>query len=217
VFAPDGRTVAFSSTRNPAGIYRKTTSGTGADELLSASGPGRTLPRDWSRDGRFVSFQKETDLWILPLDGDRSPFAFLATPAAEQGGYFSPDGRWLTYWSDETGRDEVFVQDFPARSIKFQVSTDGGSEPRWRQDGRELFYLGTNGQMMSVAVIPGPELKLGVPAPVFQTRLFSQPVAQMRRYAVSPDGQRFLMNVVGGNSLPPITIIMNWQKALEGR
>jgi Tol biopolymer transport system component len=215
VFSPDGGTILFSSTRSPRGIYRKAASGAGAEQLLVAD--QEALPRDWSPNGRFVSLEKGRDLWILPLDGDRRAFPYLATPAAEQGGQFSPDGRWIAYWSDETGRDEVFLQDFPAKGTKFQVSTGGGSEPRWRRDGRELFYLDSVGQLMSVAVTLAPEFRLGVAVPVFRTQLLSLPVAGSRRYGVSADGQRFLMNVVGGTSLPPITVILNWQKALEGR
>jgi Tol biopolymer transport system component len=218
VLSPDGRSIAFSSMRNPVGIYRKSSSGAGSDELLVAT-KARSAPTDWSPDGRLIAFvQLPGDIWILPLAGDRKPFAYVATPAVEVGARFSPDGHWVAYWSDETGRDEVFVQDFPSAGAKFQVSTNGGSNPQWRRDGRELFYLAADGQMMSVAVTATPDFSLGVPASLFQTSLRSVLQGSQRRYGVSADGQRFLMNTsLNARSLPPITVIVNWQKALEGR
>jgi len=217
VFSPDGRSVAFYSTRNPPGIYRKATNGAGADALVAQTG-FQTWPRDWSSDGRFLLYMKVADLWVVPMDGDRKPFPYLATPAREIDGHFSPDSHWVAYGSDETGRSEVFVQDFPAKGAKFQVSTAGGSEPRWRRDGRELFYLGGDGWLMSVNVDTKPEFKLDVPKPVFQTRLMNLPLGPQRRYGVSADGQRFLMNIpTGGETLSPITVIVNWQSVLKGK
>lgn len=216
VFSPDGRTIAFYSTRNPPGIYRKPASGAGAEELVAATGL-QSWPRDWSRDGRFLLYQKVADLWILPMDGDRKPFPYLATPARESEGAFSPDGHWIAYTSDETGRSEVFVQDFPAKGAKFQISTGGGAEGRWRQDGRELVYLSADSRLMSVSIDRSPEFRLGLPKPLFETALSSLALAPQRRFAVSADGQRFLMNVrIGGSSLPPITLWVNWQSALRG-
>ena len=215
-FSPDGRSVAFYSNRNPPGIYRKASSGAGADELIAQG--LQSWPRDWSLDGRFLIYQRVADLWVLPMDGQRTPWPYLATPARETDGHFSPDERWVAYTSDETGREEVFVQDFPAKGAKFQVSTTGGSEARWRRDGGELFYVGADGRLMSVNVQTNPDFKLDVPTPVFQTRLMNLPLGAQRRYGVSADGQRFMMNIpMGGETLPPITVIVNWPSALRGK
>jgi Tol biopolymer transport system component len=215
IFSPDGKTIAFHSTRNPPGIYRKSASGTGPDELIAATGR-QTWPRDWSSDGRFLLYNNLRDLFVLPLEGDRKPSPYLATPASGSGGRFSPDARWVAYGSDETGRQEIFVQDFPAKGAKFQVSTAGGSDPRWRRDGRELFYLGGDGRIMSVSVDVAPELKLGAPTPLFQTALMTFPLPAQRRFGVSPDGQRFLVGVpLPGSTVPPVTVSVNWPSLLK--
>jgi Tol biopolymer transport system component len=206
----------FYSTRNPPGIYRKAASGAGADELVAATGR-QTWPRDWSSDGRFLFYNNVRNLWILPLQGNSKPFPYLATPVeGESGGHFSPDARWAAYESSETGREEVFVQDFPAKAAKLQVSTDGGSEPRWRRDGRELFYLAADGRLMSVSIDTAPDLKLGVPTPLFQTTLAKLPLPAQRRFSVSPDGQRFIMSIpASGSAVPPVTVTVNWASALK--
>ena len=216
IFSPDGKTVAFYSVRNPPGIYQKATSGAGSDELMAATGR-QTWPRDWSSDGRFILYNKVRSLWVLPVQGERKPFPYLATPVqGESGGYFSPDSRWIAYESEETGRQDIFVQDFPARAAKFQVSTAGGVEPRWRRDGRELFYLGTDGRLMSVSVDFAPALKLGVPKALFHTPLMNLPVPSQRRFGVSPDGQRFLMSIpLLGSTAAPVTVSVNWPSLVQ--
>ena len=219
VFSPDGRWVAFYSARQPMGIYRKASSGAGADELVAATGLG-TYPRDWSPDGRFLLYDNGAvgGLWALPMEGDRKPFRYPATQSNESRssqGHFSPDTKWVAYASEETGRQDVFVQDFPSTGAKFQVSIAGGSEPRWRRDGRELYFIAADGRMMSVDVEIKPEFRLGVPKPLFQTRLMNL-VPPSRRFGVSADGKRFLMNVpVGDDALAPITVIMNWTAGLK--
>jgi Tol biopolymer transport system component len=220
IFSPDGRWLVFYSARNPPGIYRKAANGAGADELVAQTGL-LSYTRDWSSDGRFVLFVKGSDagggadLWVLPMEGDRKPFAYLATPANEEMARFSPDADWVAYHSSETGRREVFVQDFPVKGAKFQASTAGGTDPRWRRDGRELFYLGPDGRLMSMTVETKPEFRLDAPKAVFQTPLLHLSVDAQRRYAISADGQRFLMNVpVGVGALAPITVVVNWSPAL---
>jgi len=218
IFSPDGRWVAFYSARQPPGIYRKAINGTGADEMINATGGG-TYPRDWSPDGRFLLYDSVANsMWALPLEGDRTPFRY--PPAQSNGprvshGHFSPDGKWVAYVSDETDRPEVFVQEFPAKDQKFQVSIMGGNEPRWRHDGRELYFVAPDGRMMTVDVERTPAFRLGVPKPLFQTRLNELP-PPARSYGVSADGKRFLMNVpVTSDAFPPITVILNWQAALK--
>jgi eukaryotic-like serine/threonine-protein kinase len=217
IFSPDGDVVAFYSTRNPAGIYRKTSSGAGAEQLLAETGL-QSWPRDWSADGRFILYQKNSDLWVVPLDGDKKPFAYVDTAVRESDGRFSPDGRWVAYTSDETGRNEVFLQDFPKKGTKFQVSTAGGSEGRWRRDGRELFYLAADGYLMSVDVTLAPAFALGVPRRLFNTQMTNLGLTAQRRYGVSADGQRFLINLpLAGVTIEPITVTVNWQRLLKDR
>ena len=219
IFSPDGRWVAFYSGRQPPGIYRKASSGGGADELVAATGPA-TYPRDWSLDGRFLLYDSGPggSMWALPMEDDRKSFRYPASvPKGAQvtSGHFSADAKWVAYVSDETVRPEIFVQDFPRGAAKFQVSISGGSEPRWRRDGRELYFLGGDGQMMAVDVEMTPTFRLGVPRPLFQTRL-NLLAAPARRYGVSGDGQRFLMNVpVGTDAVAPITVIMNWASGIK--
>jgi hypothetical protein len=131
--------------------------------------------------------------------------------------HFSPDGKWVAYRSNETGHDEVFVQNFPWTGAKYQVSLTGGDEPRWRRDGRELFFLAPDGRLMSVEVEQNPALRFGPPKPLFQTRLMELP-GPSRRYGVTADGQRFLMSApakTGG--LSPIVITTDWRPLLDKR
>jgi hypothetical protein len=158
------------------------------------------------------------DLWALPLEGTRKPFPVVQSRFNEDEGQFSPDGRWIAYRSNESGRDEVYVQAFPGPAGKRQMSTVGGSQPRWRRNGKELFYVAADTRLMSVPVALTPEGQtpsVGVPAPLFRTRLVGvdQPKAQ---YAVAADGQRFLMNVIADEAtISPITIVQNWTAALR--
>ena len=130
------------------------------------------LPRSWSADGRFILCTRndpktQTDQWVLRLEGDRQPFLFLQTPFVDNSGRFSPDGRWISYHSDDQGRFEVYVQTFPASGGKWQVSTNGGLLADWRNDGKELFYISGDQKMMSVEVKPGSNFEAGVPQALF--------------------------------------------------
>ena len=150
--------------------------------------------------------------------GDRKPIPFLTTPADEAGAQFSPDDRWVVYFSNESGRREVYVRDFaPDRSpavgsARITISTAGGATPRWRPDGREIYYIALDGKMMAVPVKLEPRFEPGVPAPLFDTNLTG-----FFSYDVTVDG-RFLVNSISeedSSSSPPITIVMNWQAALK--
>lgn len=183
-------------------------------------------PNHVSPDGRFLIYDDHTaqrqDLWMLPLEasstGDRKPIPFLVTQADETSGQFSPDGRWTAYSSDESGRREVYVQGFapdrvPAAAVgKWQISTAGGDKPRWRRDGRELYYIALDGKMMAVPVKIGPVFEPGVAIPLFQTN-----ATGFFPYDVSADG-RFLVNTVSDVAAPassPLTIVLNWQATLK--
>jgi hypothetical protein len=224
---PDGR-IIFSSTAGGAvgDLYSMPANGIGQSQPLLVKSPTIKHPNDVSPDGRFLIFddhsvQQRQDLWILPLDapaGKATPIPFLVTPADETFAQFSPDGKWIAYTSDESGRREVYVQGFapdrvPAAAIgKWPISTAGGNKPRWRADGKELYYLAPDGKLMAVPLKTGPSsFSPGVAVPLFDVR-----ATGFFPYAIAPDG-RFLINVVAdaATTATPVTVVFNWQAALK--
>jgi serine/threonine protein kinase len=224
VWSPDGGRIAFSSNREGQfNLYQKLSSGAGGDEeLLKSAEPKFML--DWSPDGRFILYRTpgwktRADVWVLPLFGDRKPFPLLQTNFAETWARFSPDGRWVAYVSDETGTDEVCVREFQGSGDTWHVSTGGGSFPRWRRDGKELFY-NSGGKLMAVDVkASGSGFAAGVPKLLFEKSVSSSPSLNVRMagyFDVSGDGQRFLIPVQVEESLPePITVVLNWTADLK--
>ncbi len=219
VWSPDDSRIVFCSYRTgPGDLYQKVTTGTGREELLLTSVAVKQ-PTDWSADGRSIAFQSfdpktktGLELWILSVQ-DRKVTPFLRTEFSEGGGQFSPDGRWMAYVSNESGRNEVYVQSFPGPGGKWQVSTAGGSDPRWRRDGKELFYVAPGNKLMSAEVKAGATFEAGVPR-----LLFASPMKSTlgTHYDVSSDGQRFLINLaVGEESSRPITLIQNWTAGIK--
>ncbi|MDO8677505.1 MAG: protein kinase [Acidobacteriota bacterium] len=221
VWSPDGSRIAFVSNRNGGvfNLYQKNSGNTGEDELLLKSPNNKSL-HDWSADGRYILYEEEdpvsrADLWVLPLFGDRKPIKIMGSPFGERQGTFSPDGRWIAYVSDEGGGVQVFVQSFPASGSKWQMSSTRGSAPRWRADGKELYYDRT-GTLMAVdltgTMSDGP-LKAGTPQELFRGLQNVPP----HNYDLSPDGRRFLVvssNMVLGAS-PPIIVMFNWKSGLK--
>lgn len=226
VISPDGK-VAFTSFVNAIGdLYWTRADGAGAPEPLLVKSPTVKHPNGFSPDGRFMIFDDHTaqrqDLWILPVEpstaGERKPIPFLVTQADETFGQFSPDGKWVAYSSDESGRREVYVQGFAPDRIpaaaggKWVMSTAGGDKPRWRRDGKELYYIAPDRKMMAVPVKLGPPFEPGVAVPLFDTRTVG-----FSPYDVSPDG-RFLLSTVAeadAQASSPITIVLNWQAGLK--
>jgi eukaryotic-like serine/threonine-protein kinase len=217
--SPDGR---ISYTSNASGdMYMRAANGAGEPELLVKS-PTTKHANDWSRDGRFIVYddhneKRRQDLYILPMSGDRKPVAFLVTDADETEAAFSPDGRWIAYSSDESGRRDVYVRDFaPERvpatgAVKVPISNAGGYKPRWHPNGKELFYLALDGTMMSVPVALTGTFEPGAPRALFKT------IANgFFPYDVSSDG-RFLVNTLSdtSNQQSPITVVLNWQSRLK--
>ena len=200
VWSPDGMRIVFNSNRKgPYNLYMEPSSGAGSEELLLDS-PGVKQPMDWSRDGRFVLYQEGVartgwDLWALPMSGDRKPIAIANTPFEERVGQFSPDGRWVAYQSNITGTFEIYVQSFPGPGGKWKVSTAGGTNPRWRADGQELFFIAPDANLMVASVRTSTSsLEAGPPRALFQTRIVIGSNFG-HEYAVSRDG-RFLINTV---------------------
>lgn len=219
VWSPDGNRIVFSSGGESLfDLYRKVSSGAGNQELLLKTDVGKEAT-DWSSDGRFIIFtayglKTSADLWILPLPGDAKPYPFLETEFVEEQGHFSPDGRWVAYASNESGRSEVYVQSFPQTGGKWLISTGGGAQPHWRSDGKELFYIAPDKVLMAVAVNATSTFETAAPAPLFKTQVsgYSAP----NRYVVTADGRRFLINGPAEEvSKTPITVTLNWTAALK--
>lgn len=220
LWSPDGSSIAFASDREGVfNLYQKVASGGGPEEVLFKSGEWK-FPDDWSADGRFIVYQSlnpktKWDLWVLPMSGDRQPLPFLQTEFNEEQAQFSPDGKWIAYTSDESGAPEVYVQTFPASGGKWRVSAGGGCQPRWRRDGRELFYIAADRRLMAVDVRLGATFEAGAPKALFGTRVLTLTVFR-NHYAVSADGQRFLINsTIEETSPTPISVVMNWTRELK--
>jgi Tol biopolymer transport system component len=200
IWSPDGLRILYANSRSGSyDFYSKAASGAGQEDMLVQFGSPNGWATSWSRDGRFVLGTQQFpgsktgfDLWIAPQFGDRKPFPYLQTQFNEGDGAFSPDGRWVAYMSDESGRNEIYVQAFPLSGAKFQISTGGGAEPLWRGDGAELFYRSADGSLMEAPVKPGATFEVGVPKSLFSAPRQAQGIYRYD-YAVTDDGQRFLI------------------------
>jgi eukaryotic-like serine/threonine-protein kinase len=228
VWSPDGSQIAFQSDRKtPRSIYRRSSSaGAGSEDLLLESDQ-ITVPSDWSADGKFLLYYRidsksARDLWVLPLQGARAPRVVLNTPFEERWAALSQDGRWMAYMSDESGRSEIYVRPFigptsdtPASAAQWQVSAEGGIFPRWRPDGKELYFIGPDGQMMAAPIMAtGTTVTAGLPVMLFSTRIAGGGADNTEgpQYDVSRDG-RFLINTEQVGATTPITLLMNWNPA----
>ncbi len=214
LWSPDGRTVYYT---NGSDLFEKPVDGRGEEKLLF-KGEGTKVACDVSRDGRTLVFMwaaKATgwDIWTLPLTGDPKPVAFLKTPFAELLPVLSPDGTYLAYQSNESGRLEVYVQSFPGPGGKWQISNAGGGEPHWQAGGRTLYYRAPDQKVMAVDVTGGGSFTAGIPRPLFQGR-FNTDVARSR-FVPTRDGQRFLtVAPLGRDALTPTTVVLNWNAEL---
>jgi len=215
-WSPDGRRILFVSDRlGPYSLFWKPADGSGPDERL-LPGQAEQAIGSFSPDGRLLAYGElepmaQQDIWILPLAGDHKPVPFLRTPFNEMEPAFSPDGRWIAYTSDESGRQEVYVRPYPGPGGKWQVSTGGGSRPQWTRDARQLFYRGDN-SIMVVPVTTRPAFSAGQPR-LFASGQFHAATSGFGwDYAVAPDGRRVLAIKPSEQQLPPpqINVVVNW-------
>jgi eukaryotic-like serine/threonine-protein kinase len=219
IWAPDSDRVIFSSPRDglPPNLFQKNLTGGSEERRLMHNGID-SIATDWSRDGRYVVYMANElgtnwNVWAMPLTGDQTPQPVLRTQFNEMDGRISPDGRWLAYVSDESGKWEVYVQRFLSPGGKWQISSNGGKQPQWSHDGKELFYVATDQMLMAVAVHPGLSLDPGTPKQLFQFHGASDFLGGS--YDVGADGQRFLVSaLVGEQASPPLTVVINWTAAL---
>jgi serine/threonine protein kinase len=220
VWSPDGSRILYHGMNG--GMSVKAASGVGDPETLLV---GPNWPAAWSPDGRFIIFlcrgvKTRHDLWVLPMVGDRKEYLLLNSSFDDRDPQLSPNGRWLTYSTDETGNYEIYVQSFSADgklgTDKKRVSTTGGRYPVWRRDGSELFFVAADGQLMSSAVKTGGiEFEFAAPKALFKTRMLASGT-NYHELDVAPDGQRFLIGtLIGESKAPPPTVILNWQAHVE--
>jgi Tol biopolymer transport system component len=217
LWSPDGTKIVFESSRKGSyDIWLMSATKTGSEEYLFGT-TNNEWPVHWSKDGRFLLYYQSgptgSDLWALPMTGeDRKPIVVANTRFEERQGQFSPDSRWVAYETNESGRFEIVVQPFPNPTSKVQVSTNGGVQPRWRADGKELFFIAPDQKLMAAPVtISSSGFEPGKPVALFQTRVGGGAAAAYRaQYTVSRD-ERFLINqAIEESNVTPITLILNW-------
>jgi dipeptidyl aminopeptidase/acylaminoacyl peptidase len=233
VWNPAGSSIAFSATRGGGkglfNLYQKASNAVGMEELVVPS-EDIDVPSDWSSDylvfgrNKSATFQ-QSDIWLLPMSGaDRKPVAFLETPADESQGQISPDGHYIAYVSNESGKDQIIVRTFPdPNKGQWPITRTGGTEPRWRRkDGGELYYLSPERKMMAVPISLTSTVAPGTPVELFPAPplAITPSIVHSRHYDVTADGQRFLFSAVSASSSgpavsTPITVVINWTRALK--
>jgi Tol biopolymer transport system component len=215
VWSPDGSRIAFASSREGGNaalnLYQKPASGAKDDEVLLRTSETK-VPTSWSRDGRFLLYtvadlRTKHDIWVLSTEGDHRRTRLLGTEFNEGEAQFSPDSRWIAYTSDASGRDEVYVRAFPEAKEDFVVSKGGGSSPRWQDNGRELYYISSDGKVMTVEIAAGGLFQAGTPKPLFQA-----PSGILPSWNVSADGTRFLFAVPVEQTQAPFRVVLNWRR-----
>jgi hypothetical protein len=216
IWSPDAARLIFASNRLSFNdLYIKNSDGAQEEKSVLHDDIDK-FPNDWSRDGKYILYTRHTDLWFVNLP-DLKKNLFLKAPSVLRNGQFSPDGKWVAYASNETGKWEIYVTSFPEPRGKWQVSVGGGEQPRWRGDGRELFYLSSDSKMMAVPVTTGANFEARTPVALFQAAPRQPiPIFDLFVYDVTRDGQRFLINTqVKQAESAPMSIVLNWTAKLN--
>lgn len=218
VWSPDGRYIAYAALANGGGtVVKKRSDGSSPEEAIGGNAAASGVC-DWSRDGKWILYTNtgegtQNDLWVLPATGDGQPRPFLQTKAIENCGQFSPDGKWVAYASDESGAFQVYVQGFPTGG-KWQISKDTGTQPRWRRDGKELFFYSQDGNLMAADIRAGTAIEPGIPKKMFPVAITGAQTGI--NYDVSLDGQKFVIPMEARSTVAePITAILNWTSLLK--
>ncbi len=217
IWSPDGKRIIFAANDDLVfRLYTQNADGSGtAERILDLDSPYQS-PWDWSRDGKYLLARKEGELWYMTT-ADRQAHPVVQKPWQIRNAQFSPDGKFVAYASDETGNPEIFVSPFPTFDGKWQVSRGGGEEPRWRGDGKELFYLAPDRKLIAVDIKTSPTFEVGSPVPLFSTSP-QPPVSALHffSYDVTSDGQKFLINTrtVTPNAAP-VSVLLNWPQEIE--
>ncbi|MGA7471912.1 MAG: hypothetical protein WBW60_04220, partial [Candidatus Sulfotelmatobacter sp.] len=215
VWSPDATTLAFCSDRAQRfNLYLKNADGSKEEQLIPQDGADR-YPTDWSHDGKYLLYERGTDLWFVTFP-ELTATPFLKAGSTSKVARFSPDGKWAAYASNESGQWEIYVTSFPAARGKWQVSNAGGEQPRWRSDGKELFYLAPDGKIMATPVTIGASFDAGTPVALFQANPREMiATSEQFDYDVSKDGQRFLINTQLKAALTPMSVVMSWTASLN--
>jgi Tol biopolymer transport system component len=214
VWSPEGERMIFSSSRQHSfDLYLKNSNGTTEEKPVAQGGADR-YACDWSGDGKSVLFVQGNDLWVMEMPGLQSRLLLKASGTIRDG-QFSPDGKWVAYASNESGKWEVYVTSFPDAKAKWQVSNVGGDEPRWRGDGKELFFVSTDGKIMAAPVKSGTNFDAEMAIELFQANPRERvATSEQMIYDVSADGRRFLINTqVKKETARPMSVVLNWEKA----
>ena len=218
VWSPDAKRIVFTSNRSHGSqinLYQKPASGAGNDELLLSSDSAK-YPTSWSRDGQFILFenwpQSHGEMWLLSLADNQTKPLFESNSYDQYQGQISPDGRYVAYTSNESGKPEVYVQPFAINGEKWRISSESGGLPLWRSDGKELYYLTFEGKLMAVDISESPKFHSDVPHQLLQANM--KVASNGLNYGATSDGQRFLINVITQNN-NPMTIVLNWTAALK--
>jgi len=236
MWSPNGDRIVFASNRNGGvyNLYEKATSGSAQDELLLATSNAK-FPTQWSRDGRYIVYTEggpngKQQIWVLPVDeslasapGHRKAARFSNSEFNEAFGQLSPDSNWMAYTSDESGRREVYVRQFPAAELRWKISVAGGQKPRWRGDGNEIFFEAADGKMTAVLVRPVVGAKVSfewnTPQSLFDAHIVRHERDVLYEYDVDREGKRFLINTAiaadGPASTQPLTVLVNWNSGLK--
>jgi Tol biopolymer transport system component len=220
VWSPEGQRFAFASTRENTGgsdLFVAPISGDGKDELLYRSASIKS-PSDWSPDGATLLFRDTgpdgtADIMGLPMNGQHVPFPVVQTASDERDAQFSPDGHWIAFESDQSGRPEIYLQGFPGPGRKWPVSANGGTQARWRPDGKAVFYFGSDGRLNEVPItlpLASDTPEIGAAHALFVAPIRNAGSIARQQYMVAKDGNSFLVNVLDEAAVRPITIVLNW-------
>jgi len=216
-WSPDGKRIAYRVRSGTTGIYEVDVNGNGKERLLA---PTDGIPLSWSTDGKYLLYRGVESgvprLFLRSLTDDTKSIPVASANGVSNTGAISPDGRSIAFSSNESGRSEVYVQPMPPETGKRPVSVNGGSWPRWRRDGKELFFLSLDWKMMAVDVNPSTSV-VGIPRELFQTPLSFVSVRNSTAYDVTADGERFLIYSTGQQANAPITVVLNWFEELKQR